>query len=135
MTSHGFLKKPKQPRKPKRPISLRRVAGASMQPSLKHGQIVVFRHWRMSPRSGDVIMIKHDGLDKIKRLHAIKEGHIYVVGDNPAQSTDSRQFGWLPSKVIIGVLVSPKVAAPKHQQPNSQTNHNNQHQHADIEKL
>jgi type IV secretory pathway protease TraF len=61
-------------------------------------------------------MISHDGLEKVKRLTKVKDNQIFVVGDNPSASTDSRQFGWLPRAAVIGVLVAPKIPPPKGRQ-------------------
>ena len=87
-------------------MMLRRVSGNSMLPTLTHGQIVYVRRWLYSPRVNDVVMIRHEGLDKIKRIKAIHGHDITVVGDNPQESTDSRQFGVLPVAVVVGKVLS-----------------------------
>jgi type IV secretory pathway protease TraF len=53
-------------------------------------------------------MLLHDGREKIKRLEMHRAGRIYVVGDNPPMSTDSRDFGWLPTDAIIAKLIWPR---------------------------
>ena len=85
---------------------LRRISGNSMLPTLTHGQIVYVRRWLYSPRVNDVVMIRHRGLDKIKRIKAIHGHDIKVVGDNPLESTDSRQFGALPVTLVVGKVLS-----------------------------
>lgn len=81
---------------------LRRVTGNSMVPTLVPGQIVYIKTWFYFPRVNDIVMIKHNGLEKIKRIQAIYDQHIVVTGDNARESTDSRQFGPLPTSAVVG---------------------------------
>lgn len=86
---------------------LRRVNGDSMLPGLKHGQIVIAIKTHRS-RIGDTVIIRHDGLEKIKRVAKISRGEIYVLGDNSSYSTDSRTMGWLPRSVLTAKVIWPK---------------------------
>lgn len=93
-----------KPKKPKLPFALRRVSGESMNPTLRSGQVVFIWHWgRVKP--GDIVVVEHNGLEKIKRIQDIQDRRVYVVGDNPSRSTDSRQFGWLPINHVQGRVV------------------------------
>lgn len=78
-----------------------------MLPTLRPGQVVVFTRGR-KPTVGDIVMISHDGLEKIKRIARQEHGRVYVLGDNPAASTDSRTFGWIGEEHIAGVLQWPR---------------------------
>ncbi len=79
-----------------------------MLPSLKAGQLVIGRQTReLSP--GDVVIISHNGLEKIKRIEKQQGDLIYLLGDNAAASTDSRSFGWVQAKTIIAKVVWPKI--------------------------
>jgi nickel-type superoxide dismutase maturation protease len=42
----------------------------------------------------------------IKRLADIEDGGLVLLGDNPGASTDSRQFGVVPRRLLIGVVTS-----------------------------
>ena len=70
-----------------------------MAPRLPSGARVVARaiDGRMRLRVGDVVVARRPDrpeLEIIKRISAIDAGGaIILVGDNPAASTDSRQFG------------------------------------------
>lgn len=80
-----------------------------MLPTLKPGEIIL----GMRPRDiwvGDVVVIRHRGLEKVKRVLYIGEGmdRIFVIGDNQAHSTDSRSFGWLSTKHVIARVVWPR---------------------------
>ncbi len=61
------------------------------------------------PRPGDVVLAAHPfhtDVRMIKRVQRITpDGRIFVVGDNPAESTDSRTFGALQPSQILGRLI------------------------------
>lgn len=102
------MKSLKSSGKPKRPkLALRRVVGESMIPALRPGQIVLVAD-RKHLRTGDVVMIRHGGLEKIKRVARLEGDLFYVLGDNSAASTDSRNFGWLQQAEIAGKVIWPK---------------------------
>ena len=102
---------------------LRRVAGHSMEPALKEGRIVIGRRMRPQEnagqlRPGTVVILRHEGLEKIKRLTAVRMSaaggiEVEVRGDNAEASTDSRSFGWLSASVILAVIIWPRTLHPK----------------------
>lgn len=79
-----------------------------MEPVLKQGQLVVGRYTR-ELQPGDVVIVSHDGLEKIKRIEKQQGDLIYLLGDNPSASTDSRDFGWVQAKHIVAKVVWPKL--------------------------
>ena len=79
-----------------------------MLPTLRPGQTIVGKRNVRTVHPNDVIVFRHDGLLKIKRVQRIEHGSMYVRGDNPAASTDSRQFGKLPVNVTIATIVWPR---------------------------
>lgn len=90
-------------------LLIRRVLGDSMVPTLVPGTIVLAVR-RRSYRPGDIVLIHHDGLDKIKRIRDIQHRKVYVTGDNTHTSVDSRDFGWLELRHIRAKLVWPRRA-------------------------
>ena len=78
-----------------------------MAPRLPAGALVVARPLdRLKPlRVGEVVVARRPGrpgLEIIKRIQAIDgSGAIFLVGDNPSSSTDSRQFGAVPREQIV----------------------------------
>lgn len=92
----------------KKHFIVRQVQGDSMLPALKAGQLVVGRQTRkLSP--GDVVIVSHNGLEKIKRIERQQGDLIYLLGDNAAASTDSRQFGWVQASSIVAKVVWPQL--------------------------
>ena len=87
---------------------LLRIDGASMAPTLSAGdRVLITRH--RTPAPGDVVVAWHptaSGLRLIKRLIRIDASGLWLEGDNPDASTDSRQLGPLPINLLIGVVVA-----------------------------
>lgn len=77
-----------------------------MLPNFRSGQLVIARRLRRPTRKGDVIIFMHD-FEKIKRVANVTEEGIFVLGDNAKRSTDSRHFGPIQQKDIIGVVIMP----------------------------
>jgi phage repressor protein C with HTH and peptisase S24 domain len=80
--------------------------GDSMLPTLTPGTIVL-GVWPFRVKVGDTVIIRHAGLDKIKRISGMRGNEIFLVGDNTRRSTDSRDFGWLKHDVIIAKVIWP----------------------------
>ncbi len=87
-------------------LMIRRIVGKSMEPTLTHGETIVALRM-LRPSAGNLVIVRHDDKEKIKRVHRVKHGLLYVVGDNPSGSTDSRHFGWLPVSSVVAVVVWP----------------------------
>ncbi|MBI5591514.1 MAG: signal peptidase I [Deltaproteobacteria bacterium] len=104
-------------------IEAYKIVGASMEPVVLKGDRVITdktAYQRMPPKRGDVIVFVYpDDRSKIyiKRIEAlpgdiitredgqketVPHGSVYVLGDNRGQSTDSRNFGFVPLRDVIG---------------------------------
>lgn len=85
-----------------------RVVENSMLPAFRDGDevLVVPLGWEKRPFSpGDVIIAHHPLKDMrmIKRVDAIlADGRLFLLGDNRAESSDSRAFGAISLKLVIG---------------------------------
>lgn len=91
-------------------LLLRRVVGDSMLPALQAGQLVLAVRTRRA-RAGDVVIARHGGREKIKRVHTVSDGQVFLLGDNQAASTDSRHFGWVPQRAVFARVVWPRMSA------------------------
>lgn len=84
------------------------IEGDSMLPTLKPGDCVFINPER-KPEIGDIVFFRHPfvkNLYVVKRLAEItSEGRYFLLGDNPPESTDSRSFGAILAKDILGVAV------------------------------
>ena len=80
-----------------------------MTPAYPHGKLVLA--WRFGkPKKGDVVIVRHHRLELIKRVNQMEGDKVYVLGDNPEESTDSRHYGWLPLSSIMGVVIGSRVS-------------------------
>ncbi|MCA9323751.1 S26 family signal peptidase [Candidatus Saccharibacteria bacterium] len=86
---------------------LRRVVGDSMKPSYKHGQVVLVMMTREF-RVGDVVVALQGKREVLKRIVDMKDGNVFLEGDNKTASTDSRQHGWLSDRLIMAKVIFPK---------------------------
>lgn len=86
-------------------LGLRRVQGPSMLPTYREGAVVVVSNL-MRPRVGSVVVANLASEEVIKRVRSVTEaGKFYLVGDNHAQSIDSREYGPVKRSDIIGVVL------------------------------
>ena len=88
------------------------VDGRSMEPALHPQDRVLVKRWNSeSGRSaplGQIVVAWHPhkpDLRMIKRLSWCDANGLWLEGDNPAESTDSRQLGWFNPENLIGVVV------------------------------
>lgn len=94
------------------------VRGPSMTPTLLPGERLLFdrlAYVRGPPRSGEIVLVAHPlrpELRMLKRLAGVPGdaiggqtlglGEYWVLGDNEAKSTDSREFGPVRRRDLLG---------------------------------
>lgn len=81
------------------------VAGHSMEPALREGDWLFVLPPRRQPRVGEVVVLR-DPRDStrllLKRVAAVRDGEVTVMGDRRDHSTDSRYFGDVPLSDVVG---------------------------------
>lgn len=83
------------------------ISGRSMEPSMGNGDWWLVRRGSTCT-VGRVVLLRHPSrpdLLMVKRIRRIDDGGVWVEGDNPAGSQDSRQFGPVPPECIVGRLI------------------------------
>ncbi len=89
---------------------VRRVVGRSMSPKLSPGQLLLATPLFKRLRAGQVIIVEHEGKEKVKRIERIRDNQLFVIGDNLEASTDSRHFGWVNRNQVVAKVVWPNTA-------------------------
>jgi phage repressor protein C with HTH and peptisase S24 domain len=100
-------------------LYIRRVMGTSMLPTYEEGQVIIALKTFNNLRVHDIVIISHGGLEKIKRVSELSGNMIYVRGDNPKHSTDSRHFGWLEKHQVKGKVIWPRNKIRRYARPKS----------------
>ena len=83
--------------------------GKSMNPTLKDGEVVLVDR-EANIEVGDIVVAKHPlapNEEVVKRVARINErGHYFLIGDNPEDSLDSRDYGAVKREYIKGKVVA-----------------------------
>lgn len=86
------------------PIRVFRAVDRSMEPSIAEGDYLLVNTWWSMLRPGDVVVAlhPHTGMYIVKRIRRSSRGGYFLVGDNAAHSIDSRSFGPVSARGIVG---------------------------------
>ena len=81
-----------------------------MEPNYTSGDILLVTqlfYFFRNPVVSDIVVLK-DPRDKkhiLKRITKIDDENMFVLGDNQSESTDSRHFGFVHKKQVIGKVI------------------------------
>jgi len=90
-----------------KPRSTWRQALAHVRSPVSVGDVVVLQHpHRRGTICKRVLGLPGDQVLYYRGLLVVPDGHVWVEGDNPANSADSRQYGPVPASLIIGRVVA-----------------------------
>lgn len=103
------------------------LQGPSMEPTIQHNDVIIAEKYtatfkKNEYKRGDIVVVRSPlnphtfickrivGLsgDSVRVNYfpkTVPRGHVWLQGDNKANSTDSREFGALPMGLIIGRVV------------------------------
>ncbi len=79
------------------------VRDDSMLPTLGPGDMVLTNKWA-PVSSGNVVVAKLGHRLLLKRVSRVRSGEVFLLGDNPEHSQDSRQLGWVPRRDVLGTV-------------------------------
>ena len=101
------------------PWRIARVVGASMSPTVRHGDRLLVRrvHPTGAVRPGDVVLARFPARPEllvVKRVRRAVPGGHWVEGDNPFVTDDSRAFG---TAVVVGRVVARLAPRPGRLRP------------------
>lgn len=93
-----------------------------MSPTLREGQNVLSFNWAYlgrKPKVGDIVIVKQNDKELVKRVQKVSGNEVFVVGDNTKESTDSRYFGGVDIEDIVGKVVykSNEIPCPNCESP------------------
>ena len=83
------------------------IEGESMEPALAAGDWVLV-DLGATAAVGEIVVATRPGRPEIEVIKRVAErnaeGGCFLLGDNPQQSTDSREWGWVGPEAVHGVV-------------------------------
>lgn len=86
------------------------VVGKSMEPTIREGSTVLvlrfFFHF-FPLKKNQLVVAKHPSSGRLllKRIKQVEARKVFLLGDNKESSTDSRAFGWVDRRHLMGSVL------------------------------
>lgn len=90
------------PEDPKRDFIKRLVAFEGETVEIKRGDIYINNELVEMPKIKNIYYYNKGQYGQFHQKIVVPEGHVFVLGDNSSSSSDSRFWGFVPKKNIIG---------------------------------
>ena len=87
------------------PLALYRVVGHSMEPTYRAGDLLLGWKW-FKPKVEQAVVAQTPERIIVKRIKRIDGNSVWLEGDNPNYSTDSRDFGLLHLSCLRAVIIA-----------------------------
>lgn len=87
------------------PFKILRVAGHSMEPTIKAGSYILINQWIKKYKTGDIVACNFENYIILKRIVQLNDSMIQIHGDNLSDSLDSRTFGEISRSSLIGKVI------------------------------
>ena len=85
-----------------------KITGNSMTPMVIEGDFVLYELATTAIVS-DIVFVSHPYMQSVKLVKRVLEidadGKLFLVGDNEAESTDSRTLGWFSPNDVCGRII------------------------------
>lgn len=91
------------------PLMVRKIQGHSMVPVLPPGTYIYGWKWFLRLKPGQVVVFDYNDKESIKRIDVIEDSGIFVLGDHPETSNDSRHYGLIPRHNVTAVVIWPRT--------------------------
>ncbi len=91
------------------PLMVRRVQGHSMVPTLPPGTVIFGWRWFTRLHPNRVVVFCRADREIVKRIQYIENDSLFVIGDHPETSTDSRQYGTINQETVTAVVMWPRT--------------------------
>ena len=88
------------------PIAIYRIAERSMEPTLREGDYIIACNL-LKIDEGQIVVAEHPTrrIPIVKRVSGISSGSVFLSGDNPKESEDSRVFGPIAKDKVFGKVI------------------------------
>lgn len=86
------------------PLLKFKIEENSMSPFLKFGDLALILRTK-NVKEGEIVVFRRVQEYYIKRVVKIENDKCFLKGDNRKESIDSRKFGWIDKKDIIGKMI------------------------------